>query len=335
MLEAASLPHRAYRGGHPRPAVAGPVALRRGRGRGAESPGEPSRPRRRPRPDRGDPGALPGGSRERPAPCRADPSRAARGQAGPAGAEPHSPSSSSFSSRRASRLSRRSCLSISSLIRRASLASSLRQHAMMDSRVILPNWFKHSPHPLKSHALTRSHTRTGRSPHRAPQGRRGDRLDAARGRGKRQGGSDPRRSQPLLSSQSCTERRGRLHRGGSGAPRPSPELPGGRRPRRPQRPPRPPPSASARRASVRASPGRCPRPGAGAQRPRLHPAGELPRPPLWRGQPLPLSYRGSALLGPDRGDGRGGGRRATAGEEEQALGAGLARLFNGSAPRAW
>lgn len=47
------------------------------------------------------------------------------------------PRSSSFSSRRASLLSRRSCLSISSLILLASFASSLRQHAIMDSRVIL------------------------------------------------------------------------------------------------------------------------------------------------------------------------------------------------------
>lgn len=50
------------------------------------------------------------------------------------------PSRSSLSSRRASFLSRRSCRSISSLIRRASFASSLRQHAMMESSVmILPN----------------------------------------------------------------------------------------------------------------------------------------------------------------------------------------------------
>lgn len=54
---------------------------------------------------------------------------------------PSLPRSNSFSSRRASLLSRRSCLSISSLIRRASFASSLRQHAMMDSRVILYPFF--------------------------------------------------------------------------------------------------------------------------------------------------------------------------------------------------
>lgn len=53
------------------------------------------------------------------------------------------PRSNSFSSRRASLLSRRSCLSISSLIRLASFASSLRQHAIMDSRVI----FSQLTHP--------------------------------------------------------------------------------------------------------------------------------------------------------------------------------------------
>ncbi|MEQ2167550.1 hypothetical protein GOODEAATRI_005236, partial [Goodea atripinnis] len=50
---------------------------------------------------------------------------------------PSLPRSNSFSSRRASLLSRRSCRSISSLIRLASFASSVRQHAIMDSRVIL------------------------------------------------------------------------------------------------------------------------------------------------------------------------------------------------------
>jgi len=47
------------------------------------------------------------------------------------------PSRSSLSSRRASFLSRRSFRSISSLIRRASFASSLRQHAMMESSVMI------------------------------------------------------------------------------------------------------------------------------------------------------------------------------------------------------
>lgn len=56
-------------------------------------------------------------------------------------AQPSLPRSNSFSSRRASLLSRRSCLSISSLIRLASFASSLRQHAIMDSRVILSPLF--------------------------------------------------------------------------------------------------------------------------------------------------------------------------------------------------
>lgn len=46
------------------------------------------------------------------------------------------PSRSSFNSRLASRLSRRSCLSISALIRFDSLASSLRQQAIIDSKVI-------------------------------------------------------------------------------------------------------------------------------------------------------------------------------------------------------
>lgn len=46
------------------------------------------------------------------------------------------PSSRSLSSRRESFLSRRSVLSISSLIRFASFASSLRQHAIMESRVM-------------------------------------------------------------------------------------------------------------------------------------------------------------------------------------------------------
>lgn len=54
---------------------------------------------------------------------------------------PSLPRSNSFSSRRASLLSRRSCLSISSLIRRASFASSLRQHAIIDSRVIVDLFF--------------------------------------------------------------------------------------------------------------------------------------------------------------------------------------------------
>lgn len=48
------------------------------------------------------------------------------------------PRSSSFSSLRASRLSRRSCLSISALILLDSFASSLRQHAMTESRVMKP-----------------------------------------------------------------------------------------------------------------------------------------------------------------------------------------------------
>lgn len=56
------------------------------------------------------------------------------------------PRSNSFSSRRASLLSRRSCRSISSLIRRASFASSLRQHAIMDSRVILSPLYQNKPH---------------------------------------------------------------------------------------------------------------------------------------------------------------------------------------------
>ncbi len=46
------------------------------------------------------------------------------------------PSSSSFNSRLESRLSRRSCFSISELIRFDSLASSLRQQAIIDSKVI-------------------------------------------------------------------------------------------------------------------------------------------------------------------------------------------------------
>lgn len=48
------------------------------------------------------------------------------------------PSRRSLNSRRASFLSRRSCLSISSLILRASLASGLRQHAPTELRVITP-----------------------------------------------------------------------------------------------------------------------------------------------------------------------------------------------------
>lgn len=47
-----------------------------------------------------------------------------------------SPSRSSFSSLLASLLSRRSCFSISELIRLASFASSLRQQAIMESKVI-------------------------------------------------------------------------------------------------------------------------------------------------------------------------------------------------------
>lgn len=50
-----------------------------------------------------------------------------------------SPSSSSFSSLLASLLSRRSCFSISALIRLDSFASSLRQQAIMESKVI-PAW---------------------------------------------------------------------------------------------------------------------------------------------------------------------------------------------------
>lgn len=46
------------------------------------------------------------------------------------------PRRSNFSSLLESRLSRRSCLSISALIRFDSFASSLRQQAIMDSRVI-------------------------------------------------------------------------------------------------------------------------------------------------------------------------------------------------------
>lgn len=48
----------------------------------------------------------------------------------------HSPSRSSLSSLLASLLSRRSCFSISELIRLASFASSLRQQAIMESKVI-------------------------------------------------------------------------------------------------------------------------------------------------------------------------------------------------------
>lgn len=86
-------------------------------GAGRERPGRRAARRGRPRPARADTRARPAGPRQ---------------------ARPHSPSSSSFSSRRASRLSRRSCFSISALIRLDSFTSSLRQHAIMDSRVIVP-----------------------------------------------------------------------------------------------------------------------------------------------------------------------------------------------------
>lgn len=66
----------------------------------------------------------------------------------------HIPRSSNFSSLLESRLSRRSCLSISALIRFDSFASSLRQQAIMDSRVI-PSGFSSPVKTGPDHTRTR------------------------------------------------------------------------------------------------------------------------------------------------------------------------------------
>lgn len=95
----------------------------RGRGGAAQPPG-PVKPRGSREPGAGRAGQAPRRERRPRGPGQAGPRRS-------------SPSSSSFSSRRASRLSLRSCFSISALMRFDSFTSSLRQQAIMDSRVMV------------------------------------------------------------------------------------------------------------------------------------------------------------------------------------------------------